>query len=111
MSEYFTDYSVVYATKALKAEPTTVVWGKDNVAPWYLKVEKQGEDVEAVINFTRKSDDKSTSITKVFNMMPGNAWTLNVKPTVNNGELGISITINESTDDEVIDIIVPSDWI
>ena len=111
MSEYFTDYSVVYATKALKAEPTTVVWGKDNVAPWYLKVEKQGEDVEAVINFTRKSDGKSTSITKVFNMMPGNAWTLNVKPTVNNGELGISITINESTDDEVIDIIVPSDWI
>ena len=111
MSEYFTDYSVVYATKALKAEPTTVVWGKDNVAPWYLKVDKKGEDVEAVINFTRKSDGKSTSVARTFNMLPGDAWTLNVKPTVNNGDLGISITINESTDDEVIDIIVPSDWI
>lgn len=111
MSEYFTDYSVVYTTRALKSESKTALWEKDNVAPWYLKVDKKGEDVEAVINFTRKSDGKSTSVARTFNMLPGDAWTLNVKPTVNNGDLGISITINESTDDEVIDIIVPSDWI
>ena len=111
MSEYFSDYSVVYTTKTLKAESQTVLWTKDNNYPWYLKVDKAGEDVEAVINFTRKSDGKSSSVTKTYNMAPGKAWTLNVKPSVNNGNLGISITINESTDDEVIDIIVPSDWI
>lgn len=111
MSEYFSDYSVVYTTKALKAESKTALWTKDNKSPWYLKVDKSGEDVEAVINFTRKSDGKSSSVTKKYNMEPGNAWTLNVKPSVNSGNLGISITINESTEDEVIDIIVPSDWI
>ena len=111
MSESFTDYSVEYTTIALKAELKTALWTKDNKSPWYLKVDKAGEDVEAVINFTRKSDGKSSSVTKTYNMAPGKAWTLNVKPSVNNGNLGISITINESTDDEVIDIIVPSEWI
>lgn len=111
MSEYFSDYSVMYTTKALKAESQTVLWTKDNKNPWYLKVDNSGEDVEAVINFTRKSDGKSSSVTKTYNMAPGKAWTLNVKPSVENGNLGISITINESTEDEVIDIIVPSDWI
>lgn len=111
MSEYFTDYSVEYTTIALKAELKTALWTKDNKFPWYLKVDKAGEDVEAVINFTRKSDGKSSSVTKTYNMTYGKAWTLNVKPSLENGNLGITITINESTDDEVIDIIVPSDWI
>lgn len=111
MSEYFTDYSVEYTTKALKTESKSALWTKENKYPWYLKVDKEGENVEAVINFTRKSDGKSSSVAKTYNMTYGMAWTLNVKPSINNGNLGISITINESTDDEVIDIIVPSDWI
>lgn len=38
MSEYFSDYSVAYTTKALKAESKTVLWTKDNIAPLYIEV-------------------------------------------------------------------------
>lgn len=110
MSEYFSDYSVAYTTKALKSE-SNVVWTKDNTAPWYVKVDNSGEAVEAVISFTRKSDNKSASETRTYTMKPGQAWTLNINPAVNSGNLGITVTINEETDDEIIDIIVPSDWI
>lgn len=111
MSEYFSDYSVAYTTKALKSESKNVVWTKDNTAPWYVKVDNSGEEVEAVISFTRKSDNKSASETRKYTMKPGQAWTLNINPAVNSGNLGITVTINEETDDEVIDIIVPSEWI
>lgn len=111
MSEYFSDYSVAYTTKALKSESKNVLWTKDNTAPWYVKVDNSGEEVEAVISFTRKSDNKSASETRTYTMKPGQAWTLNINPAVNSGNLGITVTINEETDDEIIDIIVPSDWI
>ena len=44
---------------------------------------------------------------------PNQAWTLEVAPnyTATNGKLGISITIDDTTVDHPIDIVVPSDWL
>ncbi len=35
MDEYFSDYSIVYETAALKAAGTTAVWAKRDTDPWY----------------------------------------------------------------------------
>ena len=111
MAEYFSNYSVVYETVALKTAQSTAIWQKDDTEPWYLKVDKKGEAVKATIHFTRLSDNKSASVEKTYTMAPGKSWTLNIAPQDNNGDLGIQITVDESTDDEIIDIEVPSEWV
>lgn len=111
MSEYFSDYSVVYETAALKAAGSTAVWAKDDTEPWYLKVDPKGETVTASIQVTRLSDNKTATVEKTYTLAPGKSWTLSIAPQDNNGNIGIEITIDESTDDEVIDIEVPSEWL
>lgn len=111
MAEYFTDYSVVYETEALKGEGATAVWGKNDTDPWFLKVNEKGETVKATINVTRKSDNKSATVVREYSMTPGKLWTLNISPNQNDGSLGIVIEVDESTNDQEIDIEVPSDWI
>ena len=44
-------------------------------------------------------------------MTPGKLWTLNISPNQNDGSLGIVIEVDETTNDQEIDIVVPSDWI
>lgn len=111
MSEYFSDYSVVYETTALKAAGSTAVWAKDDTEPWYLKIDPKGETVTASIQVTRLSDNKTATVEKTYTLAPGKSWTLSIAPQDNNGNIGIEITIDESTDDEVIDIEVPSEWL
>ncbi len=111
MDNYFSDYSIVYETKALTAEGKEAAWTKDDTDPWYLKVDKAGEEVKATIHFTRKSDDKSSTAVSTYTLAPNKSWTLKIAPQDNNGSLGIIITIDESTDDKEIDIVVPSDWV
>jgi hypothetical protein len=109
MSTYFSNYSVIYETEALKSEGTTAIWQKDDTEPWYLKVNEQGESVKATISFTRLSDNVADSKEKTYTLTPGKSWTLNIAPQDNNGSLDITVTIDESTDDEEIDIEVPSE--
>ena len=111
MAEFFTDYSVVYETEALKAEGATAVWSKTDADPWFLKVNEKGENVKATITVTRKSDNKSATVVREYSMAPGKLWTLNISPNQNDGSLGIVIEVDETTNDQEIDIVVPSDWI
>lgn len=111
MDEYFSDYSIVYETAALKAAGTTAVWAKGDKDPWYLKVDNAGETVTAAIQVTRKSDNKTATVTKTHTLAPNKSWTLNIAPANDSGELGIEIKVDETTDDETIDIKVPADWV
>lgn len=111
MAEFFTDYSVVYETEALKAEGATAVWSKTDADPWFLKVNEKEENVKATITVTRKSDNKSATVVREYSMAPGKLWTLNISPNQNDGSLGIVIEVDETTNDQEIDIVVPSDWI
>lgn len=111
MATYFSDYSVVYETEALTASSSTATWNKIDIEPWYLKVNKKGETVKATIHVTRLSDNKSSSVEKTYTLLPNKSWTLNIAPQDNNGNLGITITIDESTNDHEIDIVVPSEWL
>ena len=111
MDTYFSDYSVVYETAALTAAGSVATWAKSETEPWYLKVDEKGEEVKATINFTRIDDSKTSTIEKTYTLLPNKAWTLNIYPKDNNGSLGIELVINEGTNDEEIDITVPSEWI
>ena len=111
MATYFSDYSVVYETVALTTSGSTATWNKMDTEPWYLKVNKKGETIKATIHVTRKSDNKSSSVEKTYALSPNKSWTLNIAPQDNNGNLGITITIDESTNDHEIDIVVPSEWL
>lgn len=111
MDTYFSDYSVVYETAALTAAGSVATWAKGETEPWYLKVDEKGEEVKATINFTRIDDNKTSTIEKSYTLLPNKAWTLNIYPKDNNGSLSIEIVINEGTNDEEIDITVPSEWI
>nr|MBP9577075.1 DUF4493 domain-containing protein [Parabacteroides sp.] len=48
---------------------------------------------------------------KTYTLSPADALKLTLKPVVNNGNLGISITIEETTVDHPVDIVIPGDWV
>lgn len=111
MVDYFSDYSIIYETKALSTAGKTAVWSKTDTEPWYLKVNKAGEEIKATIQITRKSDNKSSTVEKTYTLAPNKSWTLKIAPQDSNGSLGIVIEIDESTNDHEVDIEVPSDWV
>lgn len=119
MDDYFTEYYVVYTTKKATATAT-----KDNcIYPWYLKLDEAGEVVMAKIHLTPKTnyltDEQKTAgysegvITQTYKLLRNKSWTMKIKPnyTTSIGELGISISIDETTNDQEVSIVVPSEWI
>lgn len=107
MATYFNDYSIVLGTKALGE--TTYTWKKDMVDPVYLRVEDK-EAVSAHINLTKKDGKVSVIPDKTYQLSPQISLTINVKPVVKNGNVGIEITIDKTTNDHEVDIEIPSDW-
>ena len=110
MNEYFSDYYVTYSTAALGSN--TVRYTKTDTAPWYLKV-NANEEVKATIHLTRKSDSKTNTGEWKYTLSPNKGWTLKIKANNNISEanMGITITLDEGTNDIPINIEVPSDWI
>ena len=112
MANHFTAYSITYETETLSAAGATVNWTQTNTDPWYVKLKAEGEEVKATIHLTRKDDGTSSQVVKSYSgMKPNQSWTMNIAPHDDNGSLGITITIDESTEDIIHDIEVPSDWI
>lgn len=108
MDEYFTDWETHFKTVALGEE--TFIYEKDYTDPLYLKVNKD-ETVSVSFRLTN-SEKKVSTIDKTYTMNPNEALNLTIKPApATSGDLGISISIDGSTNDEQIDIVIPSDWI
>ena len=110
MKDYFDNYYVSFKTVALG--DAIFPWEKDDKDPVYLKV-GTNESVKATIHLTKKDGVKveSTEIEKTYTLSPNTAKTINIKPTLSQGSLGIEITIDDTTNDKEIDIEVPSDWV
>ena len=106
MATYFSDYSVVFESKALGE--STYTWKKDQTDPAYLKVETD-ESVKATINLVTTAG-KSSNVVKSYTLSPAKAKVINVKPVVKSGNVGIEISIDNSTNDIPVDIEIPSDW-
>ncbi len=108
MAGYFSDYYVVYGVPSTGA---SIYWDKEATDPYYVKVDEAGEDITATIHFTRMADSQSSTIERTYNLQRNKAWKLIIEPDVSSGDLGISITIDSSVNEQDIEIVVPAEWI
>lgn len=108
MDDLFSDWYAMIGTKA--QDGSFYKYSKDG-DPVYLKVEKN-ETISVDFTLTQKSNSKITTINKTYTANPNEALKITLKPAASeNGSLGITITIDGSTNDETIDIKIPSDWV
>lgn len=114
MATYFDDYYVDFLTEKLDLNGMAATWNKTTVDPWYLVV-GQNETVTATIHLTPNGSYKTSEqeIVKTYALSPNKAWKLSLSPVYDpkEGSLGISITIDETTNDIPVDIVIPSDWV
>ena len=122
MDNYFSDYYVTFQSATLTSSQATVVFGKDEDSPYYLKMNGD-EEVKAIIHVVRKSDSRWTEFERTQTLANGKSWTLKIdakepdtqSPGVQQPEdvdatIGLLITIDDSTVDKSEVIVVPNDW-
>lgn len=109
MPDYFNNYYVEFSgTSALGS--SKVSWEKDDTDPIYLSLTKE-ETVTATIKLVDKEGKVAEDVIRTKALSPASAWALNVSPALENGHLGIQITIDEGTTDHEVDIEIPADWL
>ena len=52
-----------------------------------------------------------TSIEKTYTLSPADAMKMTLTPVVGSGNLGITITVDETVIEHPVDIEVPADWV
>lgn len=111
MKDYFSDYYVTFQTQALGSNKA--LWGKEDTYPLYLKVNANGEGVVATFTLNKKTGGQATVDPKTYTLKPLDFQTINIAPVVesNTGNIGISITINKDTNDENVNIEIPTEWL
>lgn len=122
MATYYDTYSVDFTGTAALGS-SVAHWGKEDSAPYYLKLDKAGETVTYTLYLTAKSDyatnqngEKKTEATATgsFQLKRNTTKKLTVKPNytpTTDGGLSITIDIDDSTNDIPINIEVPVTWI
>lgn len=118
MGTYYDEYNVEFKTKALAS--ASALWNKTDTEPWYLQLEPAGETITYTINLTAKSDyingngqDRAT-VTGTFTLKRNEAHKLTIKPNYTpqtTGGLGLTIEIDESTEDHNVSFEVPVSWV
>lgn len=122
MENYCASYKVTFGgTTALGTN--TVTWNKDESAPYYLAISKEGETVNYTINVTAKTEyapvvngEKVTvaTYTGSFQLQRNHTKKLTVRPNytpTTDGGLSLDITIDDSVNPVPVNIEVPLSWI
>lgn len=123
MAKYYDDYSTEFSgTEALGSQK--LPWSKNDEEPWYVKLKESGEEISYTISLKVKEEyvhvDKNgnTSTTATasgkFTLKRNEAYKLTVKPHYTSNEYGtftLTITVDETTNDRVVSIEVPVEWI
>ena len=122
MATYFSDYNVVFKGTSL-LNGSTFAWSKTDTEPWYVGLNSEGETINYTITLTANEDfvfdnnsaDHGThTVTGSFSLSRNCAHKLKVKASYNpssEGGMGITITVDESTNDTPVDINIPISWI
>lgn len=116
MDTFFHDYKVTFTgTKALRSE--AISWLKGETEPWYVKLEEGGETISFTITTETKEEyvnanqQKEAISTGTFQLERNKGYKLNVSPSYTaTGKVGITITVDESTNDKPVDVEVPIEW-
>ena len=124
MTTYYSDYNVTFSgTKALGNG--TFAWSKNDNDPWYVALDKGGEDINFTINTTTKDEyvnsanqEQTYAYTGKFRLGRNKAYKMHVNVEYHpsqggatSGEVGLTITIDESTNDKNETIEIPVTWI
>ena len=124
MTTYYSDYDVTFSgTKALGNG--TFAWSKNDNDPWYVALDKGGEDINFTINTTTKDEyvnsanqEQTYAYTGKFRLERNKAFKMHVNVEYHpsqggstSGEVGLTITIDESTNDKNETLEVPVTWI
>lgn len=108
MDAYFSNYSVSFQTSFTEIPFFLGKANKD--LPVYLKV-KNRETLNVKVLMIKKSDGTSATLEKTYTVSPAESLTIHIVPKIYSGNLGLSITVNEETNDHPIDIVIPSEWV
>ena len=112
MADYFQDYYVVFSgTEALGQSSYT--WAKDHGAdPVYMAVDGT-ETLTATIKLVDKTGKVAEDIVRTKQVSAAKAWKLKIAPVVEEatGSVGITVEIDNSTNDIEVDIEIPSEWL
>lgn len=119
MDTFFSDYHVTFTgTEALGTK--TIAWEKGDTRPWYVKLNEGGETVSFSISTTTHEEfvngNQQTVATRKgsFKLDRNKAYKMNISPNYNPagmGNVSITITIDDSTNDIPVDIEIPVDWV
>lgn len=119
MDTFFTDYNVEFkGTKALKNDTVRCVWEKNDSLPWYVKLEEEGETISFTITtetndryVNTNNQQKKATATGSFELFRNKGYKLKVSPShTATGKLGVTIIIDESTNDKPVGVEVPIEW-
>jgi len=108
MDVYFSNYAINFSTKALASNSKVMIRNKQQSDPCYLKVE-ENEQITAEYKLT-KTNGQNADFSKKYTLSPNKALQINVKAVVKQGNVGITIDIDDRTNDIPIDIEIPSWW-
>lgn len=110
MEKYFSSYEVKISTVAQSKTGTPFTWDKNTTGPVYFKVNKN-ETVSFVVRLTKKDGTKVDDKTYSYSLSPGNAKKITLTPNVTSGSFELTIKVDETVIDHIVDIEVPSDWV
>ena len=80
--------------------------------PVYMAIEEdKTETVTATIKLVDKEGKVAEDIVKTYPVSAAKAVKMNIVPTVEGGSIGITIEIDDSTNDVPVDIVIPGEWI
>lgn len=117
MADYYSDYNVTFTgTEAMGTE--SISWLKGDSEPWYVKLKEEGETITFAINTTVKDEyvnnEQQGDVKKgTFKLNRNKAYKMNISANYTPTDLGdikITITIDERTNDKPVDIEVPIEW-
>lgn len=108
MDTYFSDYQVVISTAAQGG--SVYLWKKDTKGPVYFKVNNQ-EKVGIKVELTPKTGSKAEPYETTYTLSPKDAKKITVAASSSSGSLGITIKIDETVVEHVVNINIPSDWV
>lgn len=109
MDSYFSNYGVEFQTTAIGAGNTFPLLNK-KTDPVYLRVGAD-ENITVKLLMTKKSDGSTATSVTSYKLSPLTALTLKVKPMFLQGNLGLNVTVDDSTNDKDITVELPADWV
>lgn len=120
MATYYDEYNVSF-TGTKKLGSKSISWSKTDSEPWYVALDKDGEEISYTISLTTKeaylpkgASGNTGTATGTFTLERNKAHKLTIRPNytpTTDGGMKLTISIDDSTNDHNVTWEVPVTWI